>query len=645
MYYYLVLVGDMQFHGKEPLTYASERSLQVGSVVRMSLRDRSVLGLVHSAVQKPRFAVKPIAAAAPYPAVPAEHIRLIDWLSSYYPAPFGAIVRQFLPPSTAFPKQAPPESATLPPAVQLPPLTGEQQAALEQVEASGFHLLHGITGSGKTRLYLELASRSLKAGRSSIVLTPEIGLTAQLTAAFEQTFPGSVFVLHSRLTNAERRDIWYTILNLRQPAVVIGPRSALFSPLHSVGFIAIDESHDQAYKNETAPHYRTELVAARLAHLHGAILVSGSATPSLDTYYQAAARQRPILRLSRTALQHTSSAPALQARLVDLRDKTLRSRSQLLSTPLLAAIETALSRQEQTLLFLNRRGTAGAVVCQDCGWRLTCAHCDLPLTYHGDSHTTRCHTCGRLAPLPSNCPECAGSDILLKSYGTKAVVSEVTRLFPSARVQRFDTDVAKHEQIEHALAGLKQGSADIIVGTQMVTKGFDLPRLAVVGVLSADSSLLIPDYTATERTFQLISQVAGRVGRGHRAGTVVVQTYAPNNPMLQAAITQDWDAFYAAELAERHAYRFPPFVFMLKLWCLRATSASAERAAQKLKDQLSAMDAPLTIEGPSPAFHPREQAKYKWQLAVKSPSRAALTRVIATLPSGWHHNIDPVNLL
>lgn len=646
MRYYEVLVGDMQYHGKSALTYAYEERLLPGSVVRIALRNRSVLGIVSREVNEPSFTAKPIGAVAPANSLAPETLELIDWLYRYYPAPFGAVIRQFLPPSTAFPKNRVSNlesriSKEIP--KNLPALTLEQKSAISNIQPSGYHLLHGVTGSGKTRLYVELTKRTLAARKSAIVLTPEIGLTAQLVETFTAAFPGKVYVLHSRQTAAERRDVWYGILSSPHPVVVIGPRSALFAPVQKLGLVVIDESHDQAYKSESAPYYRTERVAAKLAQLHHACFVSGSATPNVEEYYVASAKKRPLVKLKKLAVQNDETV-ALTT-LVDLRDRSQLTRSPILSTPLLKAMGRAQEKGEQTMLFLNRRGTAGAVLCATCGWRAVCEHCDLSVTYHSDTHAMRCHVCGRSWPLPAGCPECNEPDIVLKTVGTKAVVDEVRRLFPHARIGRFDADTIKSEQLETQLQALQSGAVDIIIGTQMITKGLDLPKLSVLGVLHADASLLIPDYTAAERTFQLLTQVIGRTARGHRAGSVYVQTYNPEHPIISAALQKDWQAFYETELAERRLFAFPPFVYMLKLTCLRATSASAEKTAMKLKEQIQNDHPKLNVEGPSAAFHPRESGKYKWQLIVKTASRQSLVDLVAKLPSGWQHDLDPINLL
>jgi primosomal protein N' (replication factor Y) len=331
--------------------------------------------------------------------------------------------------------------------------------------------------------------------------------------------------------------------------------------------------------------------------------------------------------------------------MVDMRKHELFSRSSLFSNTLLAHITESMKRGEQSLLYLNRRGTANVVLCNSCGWQSLCPNCDLSLTYHGDEHRLRCHVCGYETSSPTSCPVCQNTDILFKSIGTKAVVTALQKLFPAARMQRFDTDAKKSERLEQHLDTLVAGGADIIVGTQMIGKGLDLPGLSVVGIINADSSLLIPDYTAAEQTYQQISQVVGRVGRGHRSGTVIVQTYDPENATLLAAVHRDWTSFYQTELAERKLFRFPPYAYLLKLRCLRATSKSAEKAALALCQELGTSFPEVVVEGPAPSFHPRERTKYSWQLLVKSAHRQTLANIIQKLPSGWTYDIDPINLL
>ncbi|HUC87601.1 MAG TPA: primosomal protein N', partial [Candidatus Binatia bacterium] len=305
----------------------------------------------------------------------------------------------------------------------------------------------------------------------------------------------------------------------------------------------------------------------------------------------------------------------------------------------------ALKRHEQSLLFLNRRGTARVILCQNCGWQALCPRCDLPLTYHGDSHSCMCHICGYHEPSPTSCPKCGSPDIIFKSIGTKAIADEAKRLFPDAVIRRYDTDNKKTDSFDLQYDSIKAGNVDIMVGTQTLAKGLDLPRLSVVGVIIADTSLYLPDYTANERTYQLLHQVLGRVGRGHIAGKAFVQSYDPTNPTIQAAVSRDWLSFYRAELQERQTFLFPPYCFLLKLTCRRASPEAAKAIATKLGDQLRAKRLRIEIVGPSPAFHEKSGGKFQWQLIIKTKQRGELLKVIDCLPSGWSYDIDPIDLL
>ena len=635
----------MKYHGSEPLTYSYSETISPGTIVQVPMRKSRSVGIVLRTVPKPTFTARPILTISAAPPIPEEALQLLFWLQNYYPAPLGTIVRQFLPPTTVLPKT---DSTTTNisslPRLTLPPLTAAQEQAIAQIQDPGYHLLHGVTGSGKTRVYQELASNTLAKGRSVLILTPEIGLTAQIAKSFEGLTPHPTRTLHSRLKPTERRQLWYEILSEKQPQIVIGPRSALFSPIANLGLIIIDESHDQSYKSDASPHYRSERVAAQLARLHKATLVSGTATPTVEEYYIAEQKKLPIVRMDSTALS-VEQQPDLK--LVDMREASNRTKSPLLSNSLIESMQKTITQSGQILLFLNRRGTASSILCNACGWQATCSHCDLPLTYHADKHTTLCHQCGRKEPMRLSCPECQNTEILLRSFGTKAVVDEVGKFFPDARIQRFDTDTHKTNQLEQTMADLQSGKVQILIGTQMLAKGLDLPRLALVGILNADAGLSLPDYTAAERTNYLLNQVAGRIGRGHShapTNTLIVQTYRPDNEIVLTGVQKAWKSFYNQELFERKSYAFPPFQFMLKLTCSRASSAAAERAAKQLAATLRSHKG-LTIEGPAPAFYARENKKYLWNIIVKSSSRKNLVSVIRLLPSGWSYDLDPISML
>lgn len=644
MYYYHVWVRSNRYHGKEALTYNAEVRLESGALVEVELQKERVMGLVVGTTSKPRFATKPLLHIYDAPPLPSHLLQTAVWLQSYYPAPLGVVTQQIVPGhySQRQMQHEPLKNAPEPVTDALPALNEEQRAALTALQAPGTHVLHGKTGTGKTRLYIELALQAIASGKSAIVLTPEISLTSQLAANFSAVFGERVLVLHSGQAPAERRQLWLQILTAREPLVVIGPRSALFTPVRRLGLVVLDESHESAYKQEQAPNYHASRVAGYMARLTGARLVLGSATPLVTDYYLAEQKGSPIIVLQHLARGETV---ATKTHIIDMKDRDQFSRSHFISQPLIAAVQAALQRSEQSLLYLNRRGTARIVLCENCGWQASCPHCDTPLTYHGDTHTLRCHSCDCHDRAPASCPECGHPSIIYKTAGTKAIVEEVTRLFPQARIARFDTDNVKAERFEQHYEAVANGDVDILVGTQLLAKGLDLPRLSTLGVLLADTSLYLPDFSAQERTYQLLNQVLGRVGRGHVAGHAFIQTYNPEHPLFAQAIAGDYEAFYKAELANRKQFGFPPFYFMLKLTCRRASLRAAEKAATDFKQQLLADYPRVKVEGPAPAFYEKFQGKHQWQLILKASERSELVKIIGTLPANWSYDIDPIDLL
>lgn len=646
MAYIKILVADPSYHGQEALTYQSSQPLQIGTIVTIPLRSKEILGIVIGQSQKPTFKLKSIIAKAETPVLPLQKLELLQWMRQYYPAPLGIITQLFLPRS--LPKNIEniktPSQESMRSVHNLPPLTKDQQIALSHLQNQGLHILHGETGTGKTRIYIEIAKKTLLSGKSSIILTPEIGLTSQLANDFRLVFGNEIVkIIHSQLTPKTRQNLWTEILVSKQPLIIIGPRSALFAPLANVGFIAVDESHETAYKQDQAPHYHASTVAAKLAELHQALLILGSATPLVADYYIARAKNRPIIYMSQTAV--STSPGTAEISIVDLKDRTAFNTSQHLSDTLITGVKKALHAGEQSLIFLNRRGTSRVIFCDHCGWQNLCPHCDLPVIYHGDSHIVRCHSCSYTAPPPTFCPDCKNPSIVFSSVGTKAITEEVERLFPGVKIQRFDTDNKKSERLEEQYAAVRSGKVEILVGTQTLAKGLDLPKLGFVGIINAETSLSFPDFSATERTYQLLGQVLGRIGRGHRATQAVIQTYSPNSSVLEAAIHKKWDIFYDKELAERARFVFPPFCYMLKLVCKRKSSDSAERAAEALYKKLVIAFPNLIIEGPMAAFREKVSNHFQWQIVVKSKTRADLLVVVKKLPANWLYIIDPLNLL
>ncbi len=642
MVYLEVAVADNSYHGTEVLTYHTEVTVRKGDLVFVPLKNKIVSGVVTKIVRKPLFKTRPATILPSSPALPAHLIDLILWMQYYYAAPLGSVAQLFMPKKIDVTADTPETSQV--PTVDLPVLTDDQRRAITQIEkcGPGVSILHGDTGTGKTRIYIELVAKAVRNGESSIILTPEIGLTSQLSESLRAVFGEQVIVLHSRLSETSRRQIWMRILSSPDPLVIIGARSALFSPLKNLGLIVVDEMHETAYKQDSAPRYYTPHVASKLGSLLNIPVVLGSATPPIADYFFAEQKGRPIIRMTQTA----TSSSKVETRVVvtDLRNHTNFSKSTFLSDKLIEQIKYAKGNGTQSLLFLNRRGTARIILCDICGWQANCPHCDIPVVYHSDTHTIRCHSCNYSGPPPINCPKCYNDSILFKSAGTKAIYNEIKKLFPSYSIMRFDTDNKKEDRFEQHYNKIREGEVDIIIGTQTIAKGLDLPRLSTVGIIVADTTLFVPDFSAHERTYQLLNQVAGRVGRGHVSGIVFVQTYDPGNRLIKIALSKDWQTFYSTELDERRQFLFPPYCYMLKLWCRRATQKSAQIAAEKLANTLKHRKG-VVVEGPAPAYHEKINKSFQWQIIIKSKQRNKLIDIVTTLPPNWNFDLDPVNLL
>lgn len=648
MNYYEVLISAYQYRGVSALTYSSEDQFAIGTVVLVSMKSKNYPAIIIRSIDKPKFKTKNILRKLYLNPLPATTIMLIEWLLRYYPAPISTIASLVLPANTILKTVSDPINVDRPVETiirtKLPILTEEQQHILKQIHDSNSlsFMLHGDTGSGKTRVYIELINDCLKQHRSAIILTPEISLTPQLAKNIQEGVSAPVLIMHSNLTTKERRKLWEQVLYASQPLVIVGARSALFVPLDNIGLIVVDEFHDSAYKQDQSPYYSALRVAGVLAQINGCRLLFGSATPSVTEYYIAKAKGIPILRMQKQA---TPKKTIANVKIIDARNRENYSKNGYLSDSLLEAISHALLNKEQSLVFLNRRGTARVVLCQNCDWQAICPHCDLPLTYHGDTHKMRCHTCGYSTPAINNCPICGSVEIAYKSIGTKAVTDQLKKLFPNAQIKRFDTDNLNADKFHLQYQNIVDGTVDIIVGTQMLVKGLDLPNLSVVGVVAADNSLYFPDYTAEEQTYQLLSQVMGRVSRGHKDGTIIIQTNNPAGSSQVAAINKDWDIFYSKQLDERKKYLFPPFCYLLKLTVARKTQKSAIIAANSLRNKLNTLPIHAQIIGPAPRFNEKMSGKYNWQITIKSKDRSELLKVISFLPANWSYDIDPTNLL
>ncbi len=638
--HYIEVAVAKQRGGSRLYTYHSENPLKIGSIISVPFGKKNVTGVVTGVVKKPAFATKEVVGELPF-CLPLTSINLLHWLFSFYPDDYGALTQLLLPASFTVKPSKKPLIAPIGEQQKLPTASAEQAQALEIIAKSERILLHGDTGTGKTRVFLESANYSLAQGKSVVIVTPEIGLTPQLVADITRHMHAPIVLTHSGMTDAERRKAWEYAATNTTPTIYVGPRSVLFLPMQNIGLIVLDEAHDAAYKQGQAPRYQAQHIAATLAGLHKAKLVLSTATPNIADYQQAQERGYAIARLVHLAAgEHRS-----EVSIVDITDRSQFTKSQYLSNDLVAKLEQTLQKGEQSIVFLNRRGSARLVQCASCGWQALCPHCGIPLTYHHDLHTIRCHTCNYKTPAPSSCPTCGSVDLEFKSIGTKTLVDHIQKLLPQARIMRFDTDNSTSEQLHNHVQHIKDGEVDILVGTQLITKGIDLPNLGLVGIVNADTGLNLPDFRAEEQTFQQLYQVVGRVDRGHRSGFAIIQTRVPEHPIMQAVLHRSWDDFAQYELHKRKMYTYPPFSYIAQFEITKRTSALAEKEAEKAVALLQNAKLGIQLLGPSPSFYEQSANGMTWHIIAKGPKRSQLVAAARLLPGDWRCDIDPLNLL
>jgi primosomal protein N' (replication factor Y) len=539
-------------------------------------------------------------------------------------------------------------------------LTPDQQRAWDAIQ-SAFQsfsqqpfpfLLHGVTGSGKTEIYLRAAAEAIRRGRQAIILVPEIAITPQMVRRFLARFPGQVGLIHSRLSNGERYDTWRRA-RLGLLKVIIGPRSALFAPLPAVGLIVADECHDGSYYQSEPPFYQAVEAAKVYARLCGALYILGSATPTIQQRYQADAGESRRLELPKRI--QASNNPADSAGLppvsiIDMRAELKSGRRGIFSQALVGGLEQVLKKGQQAILFLNRRGTATYVFCRECGTVAKCPQCDTPLTFHTEGLSDlRCHRCGYTRKMLEICPHCHSRQIRAYGLGSEKVEAEARALFPSARVLRWDWETTRQKDAHEIILGhFAAHRADVLVGTQMLAKGLDLPLVTLVGIVLADVGLNLPDPFAAERTFSLLTQVAGRAGRSALGGRVVLQTFQPEHYAIQAASRHDYAGFYARELDERRKLGYPPFSRLVRLEYRAFDPVKAEAEAHTLVARLSTdivKDARIQTDliGPVPCFFAKVGGWYRWQIVLRGPDPASLLR--GKPLTSWRVEVDPVSLL
>lgn len=566
-------------------------------------------------------------------------------------------------------------------------LTADQEAALAeilpafalsspntQLTNSCSFLLHGVTGSGKTEIYLRATAEALRHGKTVLILVPEIALTPQTVNRFVARFPGQVGLVHSKLSEGERYDTWRRARN-GQLSVIIGARSALFAPLKNVGLIVADECHDSSYYQSEPPFYDAIRASQMYARISGAVCILGSATPTVEQKYQAGSDPLNGIKSQVRAVHLPGRLTPLEAggvltgaslppvQVIDMREELKAGRRGIFSRALAEALAETVERGEQAILFLNRRGSATYVFCRDCGYVAKCPNCDTPLTYHVEGFKLKvegqnlqpstfnlvCHRCAYSRSMIKKCPQCQGNQIREFGLGSERVEHEVKTLLPAARVLRWDWETTREKDAhELILTHFANHNADILVGTQMLAKGLDLPLVTLVGIVLADVGVNLPDPFAAERAFQVLTQVAGRAGRSERGGRVVMQTFQPDHYAIQTAAGHDYAAFYEREIVHRRGLGYPPFGRLVRLEFRHTDNAEAEKAAKALAVRLSTdliaeSRIGTDLIGPVPCFFAKMNGIYRWQVILRGPDPVSLLR--GRLPDGWRVEVDPVSLL
>ncbi len=631
------------------LTYYSDKNLKPGHIVIIPLGKKTIVGIVKKKTEeKIVFKPKPIEKLLYETPLPNHLLKSIIWLSKYYCVSMPAVASLVLPQGITKKRR---EKTKIPPKLtqKLPiiPLNPAQKQALKALRNAkeATKLLHGVTGSGKTNIYLKMTSECLNQGKSTILLVPEIALTSQLIQIFESAFGTTVTTVHSRQTESERHQIWQKILNSNDPQIIIGPRSALFAPLNNLGLIIIDEAHESTYYQENSPKYSSLRLASFIAKTLNISCIQGTATPLISDYYLAK-KMDSLVTLSEKAKKE-AFMPDIQ--IIDLREKQNFTKNRYFSNLLIETISKNLKDGHQTLIFHNRRGSAPLTLCENCGWQALCPSCFLPLTLHSDSLSLVCHSCGYKTDIPHSCPDCHTPNILHKGFGTKLLESELKKLFKGTKIARFDADNKKQESLDSLYNEVKSGDIDIIIGTQTIAKGLDLPKLASVGVVQADSGLSLPDFSAEEKTFHLLNQVIGRVGRGHLdTASVIIQSFQPENPVIKFAINSNYIGFYEYLINKREKQGFPPLFFLAKITITMKTESTVIKKIRELHKFLaSSTGDSIKISAPAPAFHEHTVSGYTWQIILKSKSRTTLQKTLEKIDPKFpvHITLDPPSLI
>lgn len=654
----------------EPLTYSipiefSENVL-VGSHVVVPFRKSEIDGFVVEISDSLPEAlksveIKPIKKVLFSNAVfNKKDLHFFQWISNYYQLPLGEVFYSAYPKSVFKELKRKTRKSDIKQNTEKPVelnLTSEQSQALSKIESkiqnNNYHsfLLFGVTGSGKTEIYLRAAKAALNLNKTTLILVPEISLTPQLRGRLESHFQDQVAVLHSGITEKERREFWWDILN-QNKKIVVGARSALFAPLNNIGLIIVDEEHDPSYKQEDRLRYNARDLALVRGKQHNSVVILGSATPSIETFHATKSGKHELIQLTKRATEQ--SMPKIE--IIDMK-KEPKPKGKgnisefIFSAPLKNAIEETVRKNEQCMLFINRKGFSNFLLCTGCGDVPTCLNCSVSLTYYQKSNVLKCHYCGFQIPKPESCTKCSG-ELKPMGIGTELVENELHKLFPNFRVARLDTDIVSNSKdIEKILTQFRNKEIDILVGTQMIAKGHDFPDVTLIGIILADLNLHLPDFRASERSFQLLSQVAGRAGRAQKAGYVYLQTFLPEHYVIQTAKDHDYERFYEIEIDFRKSFSYPPFCRIAQLEFRHLKDANAKKEAQHFANLLSSLLSKSNLElsffGPNPATISKIANKYRWQIILKSEKISDLNSTIKTLRSQGARfiDVDPLSTL
>ncbi len=624
--------------------------VKIGSLVNISFGRRLIRGVVERLSEKSptvTYKLKEIASIEDDFVLPENYIEIAKWISQYYLCSLGDAISLFLPPDMKRPKPVQNSKFKIKNSNAIK-LSKDQQAILEQLRSNLVAknkkpaLIHGVTGSGKTEIYIELTKEALKLNKKVIILVPEIMLTPQTVERFEAVFADKICLMHSKLSKSERYHTFYDFYSGQRP-IIVGPRSALLVPSNDIGLIIVDEEQEDSYKQDQSPRYHAVTLAEQVARKSDALLVLGSATPLVETFYRTSTGEIDLFEL--TNRYNKNLMP--QATVIDLKDEIRAENFSPISMKLRKKISEVLAEKNQVLLFLNRRGSATFVACRDCGEVILCHNCSIPMVYHLNEkeNCLNCHHCGCIEDVPDRCPECDSTRIKYFGSGVDKIYSEITKLFPDSRIAKVDSKtITTKTDYNNFFQKFKKKEIDIVVGTQMIAKGLDIPSVDLVGIISADTGLHLPHYRATEKSFELLTQVSGRSGRTDRIGQTIIQTYWPESPAILAAKNHDYKLFYDLEIIEREKHKYPPFTHLVRVVAENADPEKAKSEVASLAEKIKRTK--LNFIGPGACFYSRLHNKYRFHLIIKIdkyPDR--LITALARENRQFIWDTEPVNLL